>query len=258
MKRRLQLVVLAMPIALAVPALLHFQAPDRSVAEATSTQNVPPAPTAIPAPKETQKPRCTTPFPDKFLVLGGTLVLTDPKKSVSLIHVHGGPGIAVHVGESIGNHKYEVLAIGRAKVCVGAAKQVDSYLLTVEKASASALHALGSAVGIKQVSAHDYRVPRALLRAELNDLTTILNSAWAVPSFENGHFAGFVLKSVEDSSILRTLGLQAGDELKGANDIPFTNPADGLRAYQELMTAPTIRLHVVRNGRPIVLKYEVQ
>src|SRR5262245_45368587 len=100
-----------------VPFLMSRPSPSPG----TKATQASPSPSKVPpSPKPTEDRKCRDPFPDRFLILGGTLVLSEPNQSVALFHVKGGPGVAVRAGETVGRNKYEVLSIGRGMACVRA------------------------------------------------------------------------------------------------------------------------------------------
>src|SRR5580765_4262239 len=106
-----------------------------------------PEPRAKPTAKESVG--CETPFPNDFLALGGTLVLTDPSESVALIHVHGSAGTPVRKGDLIGTRKFVVVSIERMKACVRSVESEALYLLVAHHLSPSDRRTLGNAVGIE-------------------------------------------------------------------------------------------------------------
>jgi type II secretory pathway component PulC len=203
--------------------------------------------------------KCDRPLPDRSLVLGGTLVLTDPKQSVAIFHVGGGPGVAARAGERLRSRKYEVTHIGRRKACVLLGKTGARFLVTApEVTTKSDLRLLSEWVGIHMRDETHLRVSAEILKRELSDLTTVLQSARAVPQIENGKFVGFLLDSIDPSSIFRALGLQPGDVLTGAGDVELRGPADGLLAYQQLLGKQLIEIRLKRGGRSIKLQYDTR
>jgi len=226
----------------------------------TPAASEPPAQVEVTAPTPRPDPCASAPTPpDAWLSLGGTLVLSVPEESVALFHVKGGPGVPKRVTEIVGDRRYEVASIARKKVCLRLLAGGDIYALTIpESVTGNTLSALGAALGIIEEQPGRFKVPESLLKRELGNLPALLESALALPKFNpSGVFLGFGVERIEPGSLFLSLGLREKDLLTGVNQVDFKTPADGLRAYQEATGAKRIELRMVRDGKPMVLIFDV-
>lgn len=102
-----------------------------------------------------------------------------------------------------------------------------------------------------------YAVPQSYLDAVLTNLNGVLQSARAVPyRTKAGAFAGFEIEAIEAKSDLRKLGLLAGDILLQINDTVLDAPGKGLEAFQTISLSKTVKLHLLRKKKRLVLSYE--
>ncbi len=65
-------------------------------------------------------------------------------------------------------------------------------------------------------------------------------------------------RGVAEGSLLRSIGIRAGDVLQSVNDFKPTNAQKALEAYGRLKTADRLTLVLERAGRPVTIDYRIQ
>ena len=69
---------------------------------------------------------------------------------------------------------------------------------------------------------------------------------------------GLEIQWIQNDSILKQLGVQKGDVVKGVNGIPFSNMADIANSINSLMNSERFDVEVTRGGKPTSLRYVVR
>ena len=69
---------------------------------------------------------------------------------------------------------------------------------------------------------------------------------------------GLEIQWIQNDSILKQLGVQKGDVIKGVNGIPFSNMADIANSINSLMNSERFDVEVNRGGKPTSLRYVVR
>ncbi|MBR1673034.1 MAG: hypothetical protein IJ702_08905 [Fretibacterium sp.] len=69
---------------------------------------------------------------------------------------------------------------------------------------------------------------------------------------------GLQIQWIQNDSILKQLGVQKGDIIKGVNGIPFSNMADIANSINSLMNSERFDVEVTRKGKPTSLRYVVR
>ena len=69
---------------------------------------------------------------------------------------------------------------------------------------------------------------------------------------------GLEIQWIQNDSILKQLGVQKGDVIKGVNGIPFSNMADIANSINSLMNSERFDVEVTRGGKPTSLRYVVR
>ncbi|MCR4819475.1 MAG: hypothetical protein K5841_11015 [Fretibacterium sp.] len=70
--------------------------------------------------------------------------------------------------------------------------------------------------------------------------------------------SGLEIQWIQNDSILKQLGVQKGDVVKGVNGIPFSNMADIANSINSLMNSERFDVEVTRGGKPTSLRYVVR
>lgn len=92
-------------------------------------------------------------------------------------------------------------------------------------------------------------VPQTWVDGQLKVLTSVLQSARAVPHQVDGKMKGFLITQMNDDSPFRRFGLLPEDVIVAVQDVPLDNPGRGLMAFQKLRDAQKITVHVERAGK---------
>lgn len=112
--------------------------------------------------------------------------------------------------------------------------------------------------GLERVGEGEYRMERATLDRLLENQGDIMASAQIAPDSEGGRVLGLRLVRVKPGSPLAAIGLRDGDRLRSINGFELTSAEAGLTAYARLRGAPSLVLQLVRDGRPMELRYDVR
>lgn len=113
-----------------------------------------------------------------------------------------------------------------------------------------------SAVAPAQAAALRKNLDRNALRREMADLGALMRNVSLTPE-TLGAYKGLRIVVLEPDSYLSGLGLRGGDLLLTANDKALADLRD-LAVFTELLHQKTIRLEVLRDGKKILLDYELQ
>ena len=108
--------------------------------------------------------------------------------------------------------------------------------------------------GISQNGDNQYVVARSMVTQELKKPQQLLSEALMVPNPSGG----FLVRQIQPDSVYQKLGLQVGDVIRSVNGQPVNTLQDAMRVYQQASSSSSVRLEVVRNGRPEVLQYQIK
>ena len=198
----------------------------------------------------------------------GTLVHTDPKKSVAAVEIKSknmsGSYVVGSEIESLaklekvergviyfrnlnnGQLEYIEMKQGNAKVAFDSAKQATPSLAPAGKE-------------IQSIGNNTFRIKRTDLNKYLNDLNSLLLQARAIPNLDsNGEINGYKLVDYQPNSIFDQLGLPRGTILKRAGDESITSIQAAMQAFQLFKSSPNIKLLVEIGGQEQTMNYEVQ
>ncbi len=112
--------------------------------------------------------------------------------------------------------------------------------------------------GIKQVSATEYNVDRAVIDKVLENQAVLMRSARIVPEQENGKTVGVRLFGIKSDSLLGTIGMENGDRLEKINGFDMASPEKALEAYARLRTADKLTVTINRKGQSMNLDYHIK
>lgn len=195
------------------------------------------------------------------LNLVGTLVHTNPAKSVASVKTPGG-------GETVGAFSIgdmmpgagEVLLVERGRVIFRNANTRRKEFVELPQDNRLAL---GIASGAAPSGRQDGEVTvisdteRSIKRDDLNKLTSnlpaLLQEARAVKDGDC-----FRMVDIMPGSIYERLGIKRGDCIGAVNGEPVDSPQKALEIYNQLRNSNNINLSIERNGRKENLNYNVQ
>jgi general secretion pathway protein C len=105
------------------------------------------------------------------------------------------------------------------------------------------------AAKIQKVSEREFIVDRSALDTILEKQGELTRTTRIVPVKEGNRVTGFRLMRVAGDSLLGTLGLQTGDQIKSINGFDLTDPQKALEAYSRLRSADNLALSIQRAGK---------
>lgn len=198
------------------------------------------------------------------ITLLGTLVMGDEKLSVALIQEEGNANKIGVKKDEIFFEKFQAIKVERKRLCFQVrATQDFEYVEIPEQPGLTmtpSLESRASVDGITPTSETEFEVKQAFLEKNLLNLNDILQTARAVPYVEpgSGKFRGFLIQSIDTSSLFSQLGIRQGDILTGVNEIVLDNAGKGLEAFQKLRNSNKISLEVIRSGQKVTMGYNVK
>jgi general secretion pathway protein C len=86
-----------------------------------------------------------------------------------------------------------------------------------------------------------------------SDPTVLAEVLKPMPQFEGGHLKGFKAFPGNDRTRFEKLGLKPGDLITQVNNVPFTDPANGLEMLKSLSSAQSAALTIDRDGQMVSL-----
>jgi general secretion pathway protein C len=111
---------------------------------------------------------------------------------------------------------------------------------------------------ITRIDAATWRINRELILDNFSNLGGLSRQARVTPYIVQGQSQGFRLAHLNPGSLFRRMGLQTGDVIQKVNGLQITSPEEALRAFQQLQSASTIRLELLRRNRNTTLTYELR
>jgi general secretion pathway protein C len=202
------------------------------------------------------------------ITLIGTLVHSNPEKSVAAIEVKSKNISASYIvgGEIEGMAKVEAIQRGVIffrNLNNGALEYVEmnqgnsKVSFDQGKAAAPAVTTGGE---IQKVGNNTFKIKRSDLNKYLNDLSSLLMQARAVPNRDanTGEINGYRLVDYQAGSIFEQLQIPRGTLIKTANGEPVTNVQAAMEMFNKMKNGSGVELGVESNGSNQTFKYEIQ
>lgn len=101
------------------------------------------------------------------------------------------------------------------------------------------------------------KIPRAELDHYLENLHTVLTQVNLQPAYQNGRQVGFRIGNIERGSLLARLGVDNGDVVRFINGQRIDSVQSAYQVYNILRDSTNVEMTVLRNTRPVVLRYLV-
>lgn len=196
------------------------------------------------------------------LELVGTIILSDPKRSVAAIK-----NTQDKLTES---YQADDLIGGEAKVFKVEAERVyfqniqtgalEFIALKEDKISLPSGFApvLDTGTGIRQSSEDRFVIDRGALETSIANPSEILTQARAVPNIVDGKIKGFSIFSIKPGSVYEKLGIKNGDIIMRVNGTDLDSPAKALEFYGAISSASEITLDIERGGQRKTVNYSVK
>lgn len=216
---------------------------------------------------ENEKKREEIPVPSQLpLTLIGTLVHSNPDKSLAAIEVRGKNGvISYSPGKEI-EGMASILKVERQKVTFRNLNSNRLEYIEMKKDGKLSFGAgarpapSGEGKEVQKTGDNNFVIKRTDLLKYTNDLSSILMQARAVPNREpgTGNINGFRILDMQPGSIYEQLGIQRMDVIKSVDGTPVDSPAKAMELYNTLKNSPKVTLQVERNGKTETMTYNIQ
>lgn len=206
----------------------------------------------------------TAPVPSQLpLALEGTLVSSNPKRSVATIEIKSrNESSAFSVDDDI-RGMARIVAIERRKVIFRNLSNHRLEYIEIPKESALTFGVKAPAQQsgeIKQDDPFNFTINRSDLNKYISNLGAVLNQARMVPNIipgTGGKVEGFRFVSIQPGSVYEKLGFKPMDVIKAVNGEPVNSPTKAMELYNALRTESKIELKVERNGRDENMNYTI-
>lgn len=206
------------------------------------------------------------PVPSQLpLTLIGTLVHSNPDKSIAAIEVKGKNQIISYSPKKEIEGIATIIRVERQKVIL---RNTNSGRLEFIEMKKDGKVAFGSArpstssggADVQRSGDNTFTIKRADVLKYTNDLSSVLMQARAVPNREpgTGNINGFRILDMQPGSIYEQLGLQRMDVIKSVDGTPVDSPAKAMELYNLLKNSPKVTLQVERNGKQENMTYNIQ
>lgn len=202
------------------------------------------------------------------LNLIGTLVHTDPSKSVAAIEVKSkNMSGSYMVGAEIENMA-KIEKVERGIVYFRNLNNGALEYIEISRGNSKVNFDSGKAAGpvkaggkeIQAIGNNTFRVKRADLNKYLNDLSGLLMQARALPNRDpnTGEINGYRLVDYQPGSIFEQMGLPRGTLIKSAGGEPVNSIQSAMEMFNKLKKESKVKLGVEVNGSEQDFNYEIQ
>lgn len=210
------------------------------------------------------------PVPSQLpLNLVGTLVHSNPEKSIAAIEIRGKNQTLSYTPKRNIENLATLIKVERQKVIIrnlnsNALEFIDMKAFGNQKvafgASAPAAPTAGSGGDVKAMGDNKFAIKRADLQKYLNDLSSILMQARAVPARDKvtGEVIGYRVVDFQPNSIFSQLGIQRMDLIKSVNGEPVDTPQKAMELFNMFKNSERIKMSVDRGGRTETIEYTIQ
>ena len=213
-------------------------------------------------------PKDNEPVPTSLpLNLIGTLVHSDPSKSIAAIEIKGkNLSASFTVGDDIeGMAKLEKVERGIAYIRNSNNHNLEfielpkpGNKLSFDTAKPSSVVTTGQE--IQKKGTNQFEIKRADLLKYTSDLSSVLMQARAVPNRDpnTGEINGFKLLDMQPGSIYEQLGLKRGDVIKGVNGEAVDSVQKAMEMYNTLKNGSQVKLRVETGGKDETYTYDIK
>lgn len=210
------------------------------------------------------------PVPSQLpLNLIGTLVHSDPDKSIAAIEIRGKNQVLSYTPKRNIENMATLVKVERQKVIfrnlnTNALEFIEMKPFGSNKVAFGtapvAATPTGASGDVKSLGNNRFTVKRADLQKYLNDLSSILMQARAVPARDpvTGEVIGFRLIDFQPKSIFSELGLNRGDLLRTANGEKIDGPQKAMELFNTLKNSNKIQLGIDRGGKSENLEFSIE
>lgn len=115
------------------------------------------------------------------------------------------------------------------------------------------------AARIRHIGDREIEVDRSVIADVMEKQGEILGRVRAVPQTDgSGKATGFRLSGIRPESLLGTLGIENGDQLRSINGFELADPKSALEAYSRLASADHLIVSLVRRGQPMNIDVRIK
>lgn len=240
--------------------------------------NVPAVPSDDDAADET--PPAGLSLDDPKCDFGRVVLITasdDPAWSFAAIEARGASKLR-RVGDDVDGHRLEALAWDRVWLAKGASR----CQMKVGDGASQAARAAGPtaapgdearstrpasrsdrvppelAAKIQRISDTEFAVERAVVDEILDNQAQLMRRTRINPVKSGDKTTGIQVSRIKEGSLLDTLGIKDGDELRNINGFELGDPQKALEAYGRLRAADRLTVQIVRNGQTMSIEYGIK
>lgn len=225
-------------------------------------------PDAITAKVEATTQSEAAPIPSTLpLNLIGTLVHTDPAKSIAAIEVKSKNMMGSYItgAEIEGLAKVEKVERGIVYIRNSNTQALEYIeMKSANKVSFDASKPVAAAVtgskDVQQLAPNQFQIKRSDLLKYTNDLSSVLMQARAVPNRDpnTGEINGFRILDMQEGSIFSQLGLSRMDVLKSVNGEPVDSIQKAMELYNTMKNGNQVKLGIERGGKDQMNTYDIK
>ncbi|MGZ3804350.1 MAG: type II secretion system protein GspC [Pseudobdellovibrionaceae bacterium] len=222
----------------------------------------------LPKGQDPNKMNEMAPVPSQLpLNLVGTLVHSNPDKSIAAIELKGKNQTIPYTPKQNIENLATLLKVERQKVIIrnlnsNALEFIEMKPFGNQKVSfgATAPPAPSGSGDVKSLGDNKFTIKRADLQKYLNDLSSILMQARAVPARDKvtGEVIGYRIMDFQPNSIFSQLGIQRMDLIKSVNGEPVDTPQKAMELFNMFKNSNNIKMSVDRGGHSETLDYSIQ
>ncbi len=111
--------------------------------------------------------------------------------------------------------------------------------------------------GITRESSNSYKITKALIEEQLQDLNKLGTQARIIPHYKDGKANGFKLVGIRPGSLYSHIGIRSGDVIRGVNGMEINSPTKALQAFEKFKSESEVDLEVTRRGQKKVIHYKI-
>ena len=157
------------------------------------------------------------------------------------------------VGSMISGAK--VVMILRNKVVLNFNGKDELLVMGIEKIRAEKM---AQEKGGKEQGGDSFKISKDFVASSINDLPKIMATVRIRPLMKDGKPQGFKISNLKEGSLLKTMGFQDGDVIKGVNGQDIHSPEDVMKLYNTLKDSTFFSITVLRNNQVKTLNYKVR
>lgn len=159
----------------------------------------------------------------------------------------------VSVGSTFSGAK--VVMILRNKVVLNFNGKDELLVMGIERIRAEKM---AQEKGGKEQEGDSFKISKGFVASSMNDLPKIMATVRIRPFMKDGKPQGFKITNLKEGSLLKTMGFQNEDVIKGVNGQDIHSPEDAMKLYNTLKDSTFFSITVLRNNQVKTLNYKVR